>query len=226
MVCMKKSTLLSTLLFENTLFEGTQSAARIWEEVLPWSGIQTVEPDKSLIRLYNPFEETAELSTSYSGVDPFGNTQETVQRLSQNAIVHLLYQPHFGETPPARSGVTVFEFPEWPIGESHSTVDVTILDELRKKIEGFKQEQTEARAWLADLSKEKDTLRYHQIKHAEIRLEREILELELSILLNELKRQKNTSEIREKIRLVGEQLNLSRRHRRTYDYILSLFENQ
>ncbi len=88
------------------------------------------------------------------------------------------------------------------------------------------QEQSEAKQRLAQLLQDVDELRYHRTKHAVLRLEREILEAELSVLLNELKRQENKAEIRERVRAIGRQLNLARRQRRTYDYILSLFENR
>jgi alpha-mannosidase len=214
------------LIFENTSFEGTQSAARLWEERVPWAGIQTLEPGKSLIRLYNPGENTAELVRSHTAVDSFGDTGESVQHVSQNAIVQLQYQPTVKENPVACAGTAMFEWPEWPIGPLNSTVDVTILDGLRTKIEEYKHEQADAKAQLADISEEQDALRYHQLKHKDVRLAREILELELSILLNELKRQGASEELHQRIQAVGKELNLCRRHRRTYDYILSLFENQ
>ena len=58
-----------------------------------------------------------------------------------------------------------------------------------------------------------------------IRIEREIYEAELSLLLNRLKAEGRKPEILDGIRRVGEHLNLVRRQRRTYDYILSLYEN-
>jgi len=68
-------------------------------------------------------------------------------------------------------------------------------------------------------------LAFHRKKHTIIRLERQILEAELSILLNQLKLEGRRPELLDEIQQVGKKLNLVRRQRRTYDYVLSLYEN-
>ena len=215
--------------FENKTFDGKHSSVRMWKESLPWSGIRNLENRKSLIRVYNPYDDRFKFSDTYTGTDPFGQTAREVSSIAQNKIEQFIYEPPprpDSETAPSRSQVDIIDFPEWPVSEDHSSIEDSILVDLRNEAEALKQEQSQAKQRVSKLLEQDDALRYHRTKHTVIRLEREILEIELSLLLNELKIREDTSEIREKIRDVGKQLNLARRQRRTYDYILSLFENR
>lgn len=216
------------LLFENKGFEGSRSAVSIWNERLPWSGIQSMEDGESIMRVYNPYLGQFRFSQTHMGANPFGQPMQEVTGVAQNGIEHLVYDPcprADGASIPSFADVEMIDFPEWPAGKDHSTVDDGKLDELRDTIGALKQEQSEARQRLAQLSEDADQLLYHRTKHTTLRLEREILEAEISILLNELKRQSDKAEIRDEIRAVGRELNLARRRRRTYDYVLSLFED-
>jgi hypothetical protein len=123
------------------------------------------------------------------------------------------------------------------VGEDRSTIDTQILSTLEKEVTQLREERYTAELHLDQLLQEtseraistwskNEKLMYHKTRHTALRLHREILELELSILLNKLKLKENTEELQKKIRKIGKQLNLSRRHRRTYDYILSLFKHK
>ena len=127
----------------------------------------------------------------------------------------------------------MLNFPDWPVGKDISTIDAQILSTLRKEVEELQEEklaaehilQTHSGQDVSEATKD-DELTYHKTKHKVIRLEREILEIKLTILLNELRYAENKQKLKEKIRNIGKQLNLSRRHRRTYDYILNLFKHK
>ncbi|MEM7344808.1 MAG: hypothetical protein AAF485_11240 [Chloroflexota bacterium] len=214
-------------IFENKDFEGTQASAVIWPEALPWSGVQNLPDGQCLIRTYNPFPSTYQFSTNQQGTNPFGETEEPVEQVEPNKIEHLQFAPPLAnEATATSSDTTLLEFPMWPVGEDHSTIEQADLDSMQRLVDQLKEEQTEAKEQLPHLSEAEDPLTYHRTKHAIIRLEREILEGEVSILLNELRRQGHNPELKEKIRTVGRDLNMARRQRRTYDYILSIFENQ
>jgi len=217
------------LLFENQDFNGTQSAVTIWKPALPWSGIQTLDDGTSIMRIYNPYELSFSFSEPYVGTDPFGQTRREVNCVAPNQVEHLIYEllpdaKH--NTPPAPSEVALIDFPTWPVGKDGSKIDEDRLDALRNKVRVLKEEQAAAKERIARMAPDADELLYHRTQHTVIRLKREILEAEISIWLNELKRQANKQEIQQKIRAIGRQLNLARRQRRTYDYILSLFEHR
>jgi alpha-mannosidase len=217
------------LLFDNQTLQGTRSAVSIGKPPLPWSGIQTLEDGTSIMRIYNPYEHPCAFSEPYVGTDPFGETRRELSHVAPNQVEHLVYTPFPDaghDTPPSRTDVQLIDFPAWPVGEDCSRIDEDRLDALRKTVKALKAEQAEAKERLAQMAPDGDELLYHRTQHTVIRLEREILEAEISVWLNELKRQENKQEIQEKIRATGRQLNLARRHRRTYDYILSLFEHR
>jgi hypothetical protein len=149
----------------------------------------------------------------------------TATSVAKNKIAQLVYEIEHSGSVQMATEVDILNFPDWPVEEDHSTIDAQILTTLRKEIDTFQKQKSEAASRLSELSTD-DELAYHQTKHTIIRLEREILEFELSVLLSELKLfPGNRAEIEKKIKIVGKHLNLARRRRRTYDYILSVFEN-
>jgi alpha-mannosidase len=230
------------LLFDNATFEGKSASAKFWDEPLPWSGIHAIKPGKSVIRVYNPYDREYAFSKPYLSTDPFGKRKEEQVTIAEKKIEHLIYKFEKNDSisspqntvEQATSSIEMLNFPDWPVGEDKSTIDTQILSTLKKEVTTLREEKRAAEQSLQqflqkksgpavpELSKDQE-LAYHKTKHTDLRLQREILELELSILLNELKDQEHTGELQETIRDIGKQLNLSRRHRRTYDYILSLF---
>ena len=110
------------VLFENSAFEGQAASAQLWDEPLPWSGIQTVEPGKSLIRVYNPCEREYNFSKPYLSTDPFGTKKEEIRTLASKTIAHLFYPVEHDTfasrretSAPAASKIEMVEFPDWPI---------------------------------------------------------------------------------------------------------------
>ena len=138
------------LAFENKGFDGKISAARIWDESLPWSGIQNLEGDQSIIRVYNPFKDSFQLSKVYTGTDPFGQSRRDVNSITPNQIEHLLYAPLLKPVRDiAPTNVEMIGFPEWPVGEDRSTIDNQKLAELRHRADALTREQSEAQQRLA-----------------------------------------------------------------------------
>ena len=230
------------LVFDNATFEGRSTSAQFWNEPLPWSGIHTIEQGTSVIRIYNPYDREYVFSQPYLSTDPFGKKRGEHATLARKKIEHLLYKFEHGDVSSHRdtfkqapSRIDMVYFPDWPVGEDTSTIDPQILSTLKKEVAKLRKEDAAATLLLGQFLQETserttwskdEELRYHRTKHTVLRLHREILELELSLLLNELKYQENPEALQEKIRNIGKQLNLSRRHRRTYDYILSVFTHK
>ncbi len=214
--------------FENRGHDGSRRSERIWKERLPWSGIQTVDAGRHLIRVYNPLNKEVPLAHPHPGTDPFGVKLGEVAALAPKQVANLVFEGVGASASVSTVEVDIMIWPNWPTEADVQPHDAAHLTELTEKMGHFEAEQTAAREALKNLDPEADPLAYHRTRHKEVRLDREILELKLSILLNRLKfdtkDEAEKSELRDKIRVVGKQTNLARRNRRTYDYILSLFE--
>jgi alpha-mannosidase len=217
--------------FENRGYDGTQDSKLIWTERLPWSGIQTVAQGKHIIRVYNPMNEVVPLAQPHTGSDPFGENEDKITELGPKQVAQLAFGDVYGNHGEASPAVDVelTIWPPWPTDNDTHPPQTERLEELRKKIKLFETEQAETRDALVRLDPKGDPLAYHRMRHKVVRLDREILELELSLLLNHLKfhalAEKDPERLQDKIRDFGRRTNLARRNRRTYDYILSLFEN-
>jgi hypothetical protein len=132
-----------------------------------------------VIRAYNPFGEAYRLSTPTSAVTPFGDAQEPVEQVAPDAVAHLAYQTLAVAGRVERADLRFVDFPQWPVGASHTVIDPAVLRKLREQIGAYQREQAEIQERLAGMSEERDALQYHRAKHADVRLEREILELKL-----------------------------------------------
>ncbi len=97
--------------------------------------------------------------------------------------------------------------------------DKRILKGLKNKISRIENELDSLKRNVKKLK----GLEYHKTMHKILSLERERLETKLSILLNE---ERVGLYRREEIEKVGLELNEARRKRRTYDYILAMYEGR
>jgi alpha-mannosidase len=211
--------------FENRTFEGSCKASRIWEEALPWSGIQSIAKGRSIVRVYNPYDRVVSFSRTCQQTNAFVQDLEEVRELLPKKIGHLIFRTPNGLPKPTSTAAHLTYLPSWPAGEDASPPQVARLEELRKKKLSYQRTQEGARKRLLQINQAKDPLAYHRVQHEVVRLEREILELELSILLNQMKFGNADADLYDKVRKIGRRTNLARRNRRTYDYILSLFEH-
>lgn len=210
------------LAFSHAETAGTNQQIRIWQETLPWSGVQQTASGRYLIRCHNPYPQPYALQQENLLYDGMGEEAHLAATVEPFTIVQMeLELPQIRPSTPV--AITLSSFPEWPVGEDRSSVDPSILLFLEQEIDRLRQERAEAADLVAGVD-EKDGLQFHTMQHTVIRLDREILELELSILLNRLKREGPGEDLEAKVREKGEALNMARRHRRTYDYILSLYE--
>jgi alpha-mannosidase len=216
------------LIFENQTPSGRDNSVRFWNESLPWSGVQNIAVGNHLIRLYNPTPETMSLDQEYDEVDPFGKPIGRINEIPPGKFKQIKYNPSLkndldADTQPANVKV---QFPDWPIGEDHSVIDEEKLARLAAFVANLKRELADTEESLPGLVEGADPLRFHQAHHVVYRLRREILEGEISLLLNDLERTSDPGPIKAELHKLGAALNLARRERRTYDYILSIFENQ
>jgi len=106
---------------------------------------------------------------------------------------------------------------EFPFGPDLYAPDEDIIRKMEKDIEKMKKEIDKLENEVERL----EGVEKHRKIHRILSLERSILEKRLSILLNEERLGKEKTE---EIKKVGEELNEARRKRRTYDYILEMYE--
>ncbi|MCD6450316.1 MAG: alpha-mannosidase [Thermotogaceae bacterium] len=117
------------------------------------------------------------------------------------------------------SKVKILEGIEFPVKIEEALPDRKVLKEMKNRIKLLKKEKERLSSKINSLK----GLEYHRVMHRIYSIEREILELMLSIELNKLKLGESS---KEKIREIGWKLNDARRKRRTYDYILEFYESR
>jgi len=115
--------------------------------------------------------------------------------------------------------VEVIEGLEFPVKIEEAIPEEKVLKQMEDKIKLLEEEKKQLRAKVKTLK----GLEYHKAMHRIYSIEREVLELQLSIELNKLKIGGSS---REKIREIGKKLNEARRKRRTYDYVLEFYESR
>ncbi len=214
------------VVFDNAAEAGTSDVFTFWDQEIPWSGLQPFPDGPSILRIYNPTPHERTFDPALEGTDPFGSKARPVSRLGPYKIEHLLFKrPKAAASvePDQAAPQPLVAFPAWPVGPDRSRIEDEKLGELKALAATLRTEMVTAENLLPSLSAENEPTRYHQTKHKIFRLSREILEAELSVLLNEWKRKPQDQVIQDKVREVGRRLNLVRRQRRTYDYVLSLF---
>ena len=106
---------------------------------------------------------------------------------------------------------------EFPFGPDLHIPDEGIIKKMEGEIEKMKEEIKE----LENEVKRLKGVEKHRKIHKILCLKRSILEKKLSVLLNE---ERLGKERKKKIKEIGEKLNEARRERRTYDYILEMYE--
>ncbi len=211
------------LCFNNTAFKGQRRRVRLWNDTLPWSGIQSIGPGRSLIRVYNPYDQPHHLAGHQRTTDPFATDQGMLEKLAPNQIAHLLFTTGQKLTPPASGSADLIDLPAWPVGPDHGSPQLEQMEAMQQRIRRLQQTRDQTRVQLTGVNEEQAPRIYHTLCHQVKQLDREILEQQLSILLNRLTLEGPSAALEEEIRTIGRKTNLARRHRRTYDYILALF---
>lgn len=196
-----------------------------WEDFLRWYHLFSMEP---LI-----FEYESELEDGreefpifgdgilWSYINPFVDPPEIfhfdhrTRRIDRRKLVLKNSPDLVNLSHTSGYGLRFLNFPEFPVGEDESTLDEKEIERMRNLISEFQSEVDALERNLNDL----EGLEYHRNKHRSLSLSRTILEMKLSILLNEIRyglRELKYEELRD---LVFE-LNKMRSKRRIYDYIL------
>lgn len=218
---------------------GGCGARRHWEflqENLPLSSLQ-VQEGALLARFYNPTDHTADLSQAYLETDVWGQAQGETVSVAQKKIATLQLDIPMQDTLDTDDAVTsqisLLNLPQWRVGPNHGAPDPAVLAQLEEKVSVLDEqlEQVSARlAQIQTLGEENQRLRL-RLEHRRYALQRERLEYQLSLLLNQrkLKLGSNTSpealhQVDPEIAIIGKELNHLRIKRRIYDYVVQALD--
>jgi alpha-mannosidase len=216
--------------------QGRQDQWDLLQEDIPLSALR-VQEDALLARFFNPTSKIVELSHAYAETDVWGQVQGMTKTIGPKKIAVLkLANPrqdtnnlHGLETSP----IFLLNMPHWRVGESHASPDPAILAQLEQKISVLDEqiEEVTKRLALIQTEGEKDQNLRLRLQHQRYALQRERLEYQLSLLLNQRKLgcEGNTplemlSQIDPQIASVGKELNRLRIKRRIYDYVVQVLD--
>jgi alpha-mannosidase len=207
---------------------GERTSWRVLQEDLPLSSLQ-IQDGALLARFYNPSSHPQALSRPYSETDVWGQVQAQIREVAPKHIATLLIQPveSFvgGGQDSSPAVLELLTSPAWRVEKNHGSPDPTVLAELEAKISALSSQIQEN---AAELSRCQGAERLRR-QHRGYMLERERLELQLSLLLNRRKLEQGGVSTEaslyrpdEEIAALGAALNRMRIQRRIFDYVVQV----
>ncbi len=207
---------------------GENTSWQALQEDLPLSSLQ-LQDGALLARFYNPTSQAQSLSRSYPETDVWGQSKAQITDVASKHIASLLVQniESFAcgsqDNPPAE--IELLSAPVWRVGENHGSPDPAVLARLEAQIIILSDQIKENSAAISQCQ---GAERLRQ-QHRGFILERECLELQLSLLLNQRKLEQggvSTEESLyqpdEEIAALGAALNSLRIQRRIFDYVVQV----
>lgn len=202
------------------------------QEDLPLSSLQ-VHEEALLARFYNPTGHTASLSHAYLDTDVWGQVQGEFISVAPKKIAVLRLDAPSQAAPeasdPAASQISLLNPPQWRVGPNHGAPDPAILAQLEEEISALDEQIEQVGVFLAEVqgAGQADWRSRLRLEHRQYALQRERLEYQLSLLLNQSKLQFGGStppevlyRVDPEIAVVGKELNRLRIKRRIYDYVV------
>lgn len=175
-------------------------------------------------RFFNPHLQDVQLSRPHSVLDSRGAHSRIADQARPKEILTCAIdaQPVIAERG-AVAEITLLNAPQWRCGANEGQVDLRVVEEMKRKKAALEIELSGLRASGAPGAQK------HKQKHAELIIEREILELEISIVLNQQKAERSGQPLTEAtfdqdptVREIGIRLNELRRVRRIFDYVVGV----
>jgi hypothetical protein len=213
-------------LLVETKGKGSQREWLLLREDLPLNSLHLYN-NQILARFFNPSSQPTALSQPRLKTDVTGRPENRVKSVSAKEIVSLLV-----ESQPSISAINDVGFLNlltepaiWRVGPDKSTPDPELIQQLKDKIIRCQEQLAEIMIMVETaMGRERYTLE-HQVSI----LEREQLEYQLSVRLNELEltqpekeRSKRLFTTNQEIAAIGQQLNQARIKRRIYDYVAQI----
>jgi alpha-mannosidase len=208
----------------------------VLQENLPLSSLQ-VGAGALLGRFYNPTPHEVAFSRAYPQTDVWGEVQGAFAAVPPKKIANLRLEfPSPGNWEPADPDappIVLLNPPQWRVGPNHGAPDPVVLAGLEGKIAGLDEQLVQVAADLAlvqGAGEEVWRLRL-RLEHRQYTLQRERLECQLSLLLNQRTLEYGGETPQEalynldpEIAAVGKELNRLRIKRRIYDYVIQVLD--
>lgn len=180
--------------------------------------------DRVQARFFNPHREEVQLSRPRDVVNLSAAPQRSTDTVMPREILTFnIDTPSRTENRNSLAEAALLNPPQWRCGANEGQVDRHVVEEMKKKRAALEVEL----AGIRQLSAENRN-KYKQM-HAALIVEREILELEISILLNEQKASRSGMALSEAtfhedpaVRDIGIRLNELRKTRRIFDYVVGV----
>ena len=208
---------------------------RYWaflQEDLPLSSLQ-VHEEALMARFYNPTGHIANLSHTYLDTDVWGQVQSESISVAPKKIAVLRLEATSQAAPeasdPAASQISLLNPPQWRVGPNHGAPDPALLAHLEEEILVLDEQLEQVGVSLAEMqgADQADWRSRLRLEHRQYALQRERLEYQLSLMLNQRKLQFGGStppevlfQVDPEIAIVGKELNRLRIKRRIYDYVV------
>lgn len=216
--------------------EGSRRRWAVLQEGLPLSSLQ-IQEGALLVRFYNPTAGTLALSRTYPQVDVWGQAQGVSGSVAPKVIATLRLELPRRDAVDVESAaiphISVLNLPQWRVGASHGAPDSSALAQLQEKISALDSELGQVSASIARFlaSGEPDQRPRLRLEHRQHVLQRERLEYQLSLLLNQRKLEYGGQlppqilyQVDPEIAAVGKELNRLRIKRRIYDYVVQALD--
>jgi hypothetical protein len=207
----------------DTRMTGTRREWSFFQESIPLSSLQ-IHNGQILARFYNPGARANPLSRAYRQTDVYGNPGESIFEVPPKKILTVAIDESLGhERAIPGSRIDLLNAPHWRVGQNQGLPDPPVIGQLKGKITALARKIETTAAQLAQSTAQE---RYH-LQHQIYVLQRELLEYQLSVRLNEIKLAMGgelTYEYLytpdEEVASIGRQLNRLRIQRRIYDYVI------
>jgi alpha-mannosidase len=206
------------------------------QENLPFSSLQ-IHNGSILALFYNPTSQVVKLAHTYMETDIWGKEKGTTRRVKPKKISLLKLAGSSPESleqySPNDSRIVLLNPPQWSVGANHGSPDPVILAGVEHHIADLDQQIDQITDTLSRIEHEdvEDPNRQLLIQHQRYTLQRERLEYQLSLLLNQKKLSfggnsppEALSLVDPQIAAVGKELNRLRILRRIYDYVVQALE--
>lgn len=211
-------------LIVQSLGGGERTEWRLLRENLPLSSLY-LSDEKVLARFFNPTTKVCALEREYLKTDVWGRPEAVINAVPSKAIVTIdIREPLPALQPlPEETVITSLTGPTWRVGDNQGLPDPQIIRQLKAHVAQLERrlEQMEQR-----LSRATESDRYF-LQHRYYVIGRELYELRLSLLLNQLKSAMQGQLSYEylytpddAVAAIGLQLNRLRIKRRIYDYVV------
>ena len=209
-------------LIVNIRAKGSRTSWGLLQENAPLSAL-FVQEENVLARFFNPADEKRPFNQTYTTTDVWGQAAGSTNEIAPKQIVTVQVDTVANQAAETDAVSVKAALPEWRVGENMGMPDPAVLAQLASKIGALEAQIAELEGQTAVATGD-DRLR---LQHRSYVLQRESLEFQLSLLLNQRKLAQDGKlnedylyEPDAEIAALGLSLNHLRIKRRIFDYVI------